>query len=181
MSDCPICLDPYDGLEITFQCNHKYHLRCVENMNTPQCPECRYNFLNDVPETLKDKLLHNEQEYKKELEDSSIITYLNDQRTHSFNSVIDVIYKDKQYSFEIEDIESYSAMLIMHVANEIFMTFQQQVMSDFPEEPLTEHVVDIYSTNILINVSRAYEKMHLAKIFVSQFNNDDHVDNIISN
>ena len=44
--ECPICLDPLISEEyISFDnCNHKYHIKCLNEWTTASCPELLYHY-----------------------------------------------------------------------------------------------------------------------------------------
>ena len=52
--ECPICMnDINNSFIITTPCKHKFCLECFLKLNDMLCPLCRNDFINSLPESIK--------------------------------------------------------------------------------------------------------------------------------
>lgn len=53
-SECAICIDSEDGsLKQKFKCNHHFHVNCVNQLLSFQCPMCRQDMKNSLTKRQK--------------------------------------------------------------------------------------------------------------------------------
>ena len=72
---CPVCLDELDNnFKITTPCNHNFCFKCFVGLYSFQCPYCRKDFKNALPEKIHTIILENS---KKEPKNKTMLNIFN--------------------------------------------------------------------------------------------------------
>jgi len=64
-NECSVCLE--NGTLFTLQCNHAFHLSCLEKMVDSVCPLCRREMIG-LPKQIISKIRKNKREYQEEFD-----------------------------------------------------------------------------------------------------------------
>ena len=70
-SKCAICLDSMKKNErYVLGCNHKFHKKCVQQLNDTRCPICRKD-IEGIPEDTLDNLRERRCAYNRDMEEQA--------------------------------------------------------------------------------------------------------------
>lgn len=85
MDVCPICLEGDDLF--TLECSHTLHLECAEGLTGLSCPICRAELTN-IPESLREIIILNTEERKKELIEEEQQELLRNMRQEAIENIV---------------------------------------------------------------------------------------------